>query len=98
MPHKIKRADLNYTDYKWTAIADHDNPKVIGGNDHSQLNRTEGYEMLYFINSLMHTWNWTVGSTYSARHLEQIIRTEVPSSIRTHSGIKEWISAHYSII
>jgi hypothetical protein len=45
-----------YKDYKWSARADHDNPKIIGGTDHAELNRTEGYEMLYFINSLAKTW------------------------------------------
>jgi hypothetical protein len=61
MPHKIKKSELVYDDYKWTAKADHDNPKYIGGTDHAELNRTEGYEMLYFMNSLIHTWGWTVG-------------------------------------
>jgi hypothetical protein len=44
--------------------ADHDNPKIIGGNDHTELNRTEGYEMLYFIRSLSKTFGW-------AEHLQK---------------------------
>lgn len=96
MAHKMTKADLTYSDYKWAAKADHDNPKIIGGNDHSQLNRTEGYEMLYFMNSLMHSWGWSVGSNASARNLERVIKTEVPHNIRTHSGIKQWIESNYS--
>jgi hypothetical protein len=42
-----KRSDMVYQDYKWQARADHDNPKIIGGTDHSELNRSEGYEILY---------------------------------------------------
>jgi hypothetical protein len=98
MPHKIKKSELVYDDYKWTAKADHDNPKYIGGTDHAELNRTEGYEMLYFMNSLIHTWGWTVGSSHASKKLEIIIRTKVPSSIRTHTGIMNWIAANYPTI
>lgn len=38
--------------YEWTAGDDHDDPYYTKGTDHSELNRTEGYEMLYFINHL----------------------------------------------
>lgn len=37
-----------YNGYKWEAWADHDNPEFIGAQEHSELNRSEGYEMLYF--------------------------------------------------
>ncbi len=88
-----------YGDYKWIARADHDNPKIIGGTDHAELNRSEGYEMLYFINSLAKTWNWDSSNIIpSLQHLEKIIRTEVPSSIRTHTGIKEWIASNHKTI
>lgn len=87
-----------YSDYKWTAKADHDNPRFIGAQERSMLNRSEGYEMLWFINSLAKTWNWANGSLASYQHLERIIRTEVPSSIRTHFEIKEWIATRYDSI
>lgn len=90
------RAEMYYKDYKWIAWADHDNPKFISGTDAAELNRTEGYEMLYFINSLARTWNWQIIELSSYQHLEKIIRTEVPSTIRTHSGIKNWIAQHYT--
>lgn len=92
------KSQMVYQDYKWTARADHDNPKIIGGQEHSELNRSEAYEMLYFINSLAKTWNWPGSFMNSAQHLERIIKTEVPSSIRTHTKIKEWIQEHYSEI
>jgi len=77
--------NMYYNDFKWTARADHDNPKIIGGTDHAELNRTEGYEMLYFIKSLAKTWGWADNSPIASyQHLERIIRTEVPSNIRTH--------------
>lgn len=91
------RESMYYDDYKWSARADHDNPKIIGGTDHAELNRTEGYEMLYFINSLARSWNWN-DNLASYRNLEKIIRNDVPSSMRTHSGIKSWIEAHHKQI
>ena len=83
-----------YTDYKWTARADYDNPRIIAGTDRAELNRMEGYEMLYFINSLAKSWEWN-GPLHSYQHLEKIIRTEVPSNIRTHGEIKTWIGNNY---
>jgi hypothetical protein len=93
------KSEMFYQDYKWVARADHDNPKIIGGVDHSELNRSEGYEMLYFINSLAKTWNWGANPPLSSyQHLERIIRKEVPSSTRTHTGIKDWIDTNYKTI
>jgi hypothetical protein len=89
---------LFYKDYKWTARENHDNPKIIGDNDQTELNRTEGYEMLYFINSLVKTWGWSRDPLSSYRHLEKIIRTQVPSEVRTHSAIKDWIASKYQTI
>lgn len=86
-----------YSDYKWTAKADHDNPKFIGAQEAAMLNRQEGYEMLYFINSLALTWKWN-NSLASRQNLERIIREKVPSNIRTHGGIKSWIAENYKEI
>jgi len=95
MPLEISQ--LLFKDYKSSAKADHDNPKIIGGQDHSELNRTEAYEMKYFINSLAKSWGWSENaSTSSYQHLEKIIKTEVPETIRTHSKIKEWIESKYA--
>lgn len=93
----FKRSDMAYN-YKWTAASDHDNPKIISGTDHYQLNREEGYEMLYFIRSLAKSWNWSADHLESAKKLEIIIKEKVPTNIRTHSGIKAWIEANYKQI
>jgi hypothetical protein len=83
-----------YKDYKWSPRADHDNPKIILGTDHAELNRSEGYEMLYFINSVAKTWNWkSILNSY--QNLERVIREQVPSHIRTHGSIKSWIEQNY---
>jgi len=94
---KYQKSQMVYSDYKWTAKADHDNPKFIGAQDAAMLNREEGYEMLYFINSLALTWEWN-DNLASYQNLESIIRQKVPSHIRTHSGIKNWIEQNYTEI
>ena len=48
--------------YKWKAKDDHDNPHYRNGADHTFLNRTERYEVLYFINHLaVKRWTAPVG-------------------------------------
>jgi hypothetical protein len=83
--------------YKWTARADHDNPYYTKGTDHSELNRTEGYEVLYFINHIgkIH-WNTPSLATYNK--IERMIRYSVPSNIRTHKKVADWIIANWSLV
>lgn len=92
-----QKSQMVYSDYKWTAKADHENPKFIGAQEAAMLNRQEGYEMLYFINSLALTWNWP-DNLVSRQKLERIIREKVPSNIRTHGAIRSWIEQNYSEI
>lgn len=93
------RSEMLYDDgqyYKWTARADHDNPYYVNGTDHSELNRTEGYEVLYFINHIgkIH-WNNTPNlATYNK--IERMIRFSVPSYIKTHKKIADWIIANWT--
>lgn len=77
--------------YKWTAKDDSDNPYYRGGSDRAQLNREEGYEVLYFINHLgkKHWTNEPSLGTY--QKVEQMIKTSVPSDIRKRELIANWI-------
>ncbi|MEP6927437.1 MAG: hypothetical protein ABI834_07365, partial [Ginsengibacter sp.] len=91
--------DLYYKDYKWKTDANHVKPKIISQTDDSELNRKDGYEMLYFINSLAKTWIWQKATSLSSyQHLEKIIRLEVPSLISARCGIMFWISANFKVI
>lgn len=92
----FNKSDMVYSDYKWTAQADLDNPKIIGGTDHSELNRTEGYEMIYYIRSLARTWNWKDDAIRACQKLERTIRSKVPENIRTHLAIKTWIEHNFN--
>lgn len=85
----------NGTYYKWTASADHDNPYYRNGSDHTLLNRTEGYEVLYFINHLgSKHWNSPNITTY--QKIEKLLRYDVPTNIRSHKGVADWIVANWS--
>lgn len=86
--------DGNY--YKWTAQADHDNPYYIKGADHNELNRTEGYEVLYFINHIAKKCGTTETNTVKYRKIEKMIRHHVPNNIRTHKKIEDWIIHNWS--
>lgn len=82
--------------YKWKAKEDHDNPYYRSGADHTLLNRTEGYEVLYFINHLAgKRWTAPIGiGTY--KKIEKMIGHDVPSNIRSHKGIEDWIVTNWS--
>lgn len=85
-----------FTDYKWTASADHDNPNFLKGKEHTSLNRTEGYEMLRFINYLANEWGWAANVHVSNyQKIERLIRKEVPSNTQTHAAIRAWLASNW---
>lgn len=88
----FKASDLYFKDYKKTARADHYNPKIRVGKEHSSLNRTEEYEMVDFVNSTAKEFNWSENaSTKDYQKIEKIVRLHVPTSIETRAGIIKWI-------
>jgi hypothetical protein len=74
----FNKSDLTYADYKWEAKLDDDDPKLTGKPDSTMLNRTEGYEMLYFINRYMENKGWKQAAT--GEKIEKYLRTS------SHSG------------
>lgn len=83
--------------YKWTARADHDNPYYRHGSDATLLNRTEGYEVLYFINHIgAKYWNPPTLGVY--QKIERMIRYYVPSNIRSHKGVEDWIITNWQAV
>ncbi|XZF14779.1 hypothetical protein ACTHGU_01440 [Chitinophagaceae bacterium MMS25-I14] len=91
------KSEMLYDDgkhYKWAAKADHDNPFYTKGTDHSELNRTEGYEVLYFINHLAQK-HWPNPTLAIYHKIERMIR-HVPATDRTHKKVADWIMANWS--
>ncbi len=82
--------------YKWNARADHDNPYYRSGVDHSELNRTEGYEVLYFINHIGEKYWHERAKLAVYQKIERLIRHAVPTDIRTHKKIEDWIVNNWS--
>jgi hypothetical protein len=84
----------NGTYYKWVARADHDNPYYRGGTDAAELNRTEGYEILYFITHLAKKKGSENLNTY--QKFERMIRNDVPSGTRKRNDIEAWLFSHWN--
>jgi hypothetical protein len=100
-----ERSEMLYDDgtyYKWKAREDHDNPYYRAGTDHSELNKTEGYEVLYFINHLGQKWNWTNSKGEAVKEvslptyqkIERLIREAPPKS--THKRVAQYIRENWN--
>lgn len=90
----FKRSEMLYNDgkyYKWSAASDGDNPNYIGGKDRLELDRTQGYEVLYFINRFGDKYFDTPLNLKTYQEIEKMIRYDVPSTIRKHVDIDNWI-------
>ena len=87
-----------FFDYTWDEKRRNNEVKSIGVNEQAELDRSEGFEMLNYINSLAKTWGWETDNMSSFRQLERIIRKEVPEDIQTHADILTWLQDNYTNI
>lgn len=87
----ITKSDLKYK-YNWTATPG-DNPKKTGSPDNDLLNRSEGYEVLDYINALASEWN--LKQKDSGLKIEMMIHEKVPSNIHSRIKIKAWIAENW---
>lgn len=83
----LNKSDLKY-EYVWTTYQD-DDPRITGKPDSTLLNREEGYEMLYFINKFAKLYN--LKKKASGLKIEEMIKSRLPSNIRSQEKIKTWI-------
>lgn len=85
-----ERSQMIYNDYKWQAEAAHDNPYYSKGTDYSVINKSEGYEVLYFLNHIgQKCWkNETNVATYNK--MERVLREHVPAR-STHKMAEDFI-------
>jgi hypothetical protein len=86
----FSKSDLFYKDYVWTTKYSNDDPRVTGEPDKTLLARTEGWEMLYFVNKLVEIWNWSA-SVSNYQKIERAIRERVPGNERSQENIRIWI-------
>ena len=78
----ISQNDLQYR-YTWSADKG-DNPNYVGKLDRDKVDRDEGYEVLYFLNSIC-------TSKDQALHAERLIKTKLPGTTQKSADINQWL-------
>lgn len=93
----MTKTEMVYKDYTWTASLSGDNPFIIGGKERQELNRKEGYEVLYFINKLgTDTWKHLFDKA-TGQQIERMLRNIVPKDLHDREKIKTWILTYWPI-
>jgi hypothetical protein len=99
--YRFSRSNLYYSNYLWRTT-EGDSAKVTGFPDDVFLNRHEGYEVIYFIDRFVN-WqiSWKSESDQKKKELgnkiEKMIHDHLPSDIRSHKKVYEWIVANWAI-
>lgn len=89
--------DMVYKDYDETAPEANDNPFIRGGLERIELNRSELYEVKYFINEMLKDVKWTgEPNKPTAQKIERMIRDAVPGEIQNRGEIRKWILENWS--
>ena len=88
----IKKSDLKYTDYSWTAVTGDDPTKTV--EDADRFSRNEGYEVIRLLNSLKGTGG--VDLLIETRQIcEWMVHEKLPSTIQGRAKVKSWIVQNY---
>ncbi|MGX8286482.1 hypothetical protein [Xanthomonas oryzae] len=83
----VTKKDLQFQ-YSWTAIHP-DDARVTGIPDSTFLNRSEGYEVLAFLNWLATTNKWI--DKDPALKAERMIKNHLPGTIRSRANVWQWL-------
>lgn len=91
----LTASDLQHA-YSWNAVPP-DNPRLSGPPDSALLNRSEGYEVLNFINRFCstHQIGGRLLGKVEALKVERMIRAH-PGHIRSHANVRAWIVENWS--
>jgi len=90
----FKKSEMYYTDYKWSAREEKDDPRVTGEPDSTLLDRNEGYEVLYFVNAYFRKNDHSGISTVQYQFIERGVRA-CPGNIRSQEGIEKGIRENW---
>ncbi len=90
-----ERSQMLYN-YKWNAKADHDNPYYTKGSDYSEINKSEGYEVLYFLNHIGKKYWTPEPNTATYQKMEKILQNYVPQR-STHKKAEEFIIRNWEL-
>lgn len=86
----LKKSDLKYA---YRGLSEAGDPLQMAEPDVAVLNRHEWFEMLYFVNKFANINGKSSPSV--ARHTEKLIHENVPSDVRGHEGVKQWLLDHW---
>ena len=97
MPYE-KSQMLNNADgyYNWSTEADKNNAYYQRSEDNTTLDRSEGYEVLYFINHIA-TTRWSAPELAAYHKIETQIRNYVPEILHSHLQIEQWIFENWNL-
>lgn len=94
----ISASDLQYQ-YAKSAIPP-DDPRRTGVPDSTLLNRGEQYEVLDFLNRFCSTTHYASTKQNfgkpEALKAERMLHQAVPSNLRSHAHITEWLRANWA--
>ena len=97
----VTSGDLQYR-YSWSASAQHDNPLLRGHPDRDLLNRSEGYEVLAFLNAFASsTHHGDTKAKFGKREAlkaERALHSLVPSNIHSRARIMEWLRTNWTTV
>ena len=89
------KSELRYR-YLWLEKADHVNAYYINDQDNTYLNRTEGHEMIYFINHIAVKFGWSNYSTALYLKIEKMIKEHCPRENKTHKSVENWLRKNWA--
>ncbi|WP_312375047.1 hypothetical protein [Pseudomonas oryzihabitans] len=89
---EIKKSDLFYEDYSWTAVSGDDPTKTKEDSD--RFSRKEGYEVLALLNRLKGKNNGDL--TVETRQIcEWMIHERLPGNIQGRRNVINWIAQNF---
>ncbi len=92
---EIKKSDLKYNDYSWTAVPGDDPNKTK--EDADRFSRKEGYEVLTLLNSLKGSGGQDL--VLRTRQIcEWMVHEKLPSNIQGRAKVKTWIAENYPVL
>jgi hypothetical protein len=92
-----EKENMVYNDYDWSAKYDKKDLRIYGKPGTTLFTRTDGQQMLYFINRCAGNWGWS-HDLNAIQRLERIIREKVPLIISSQIEVYEWIQRNYEQI
>ena len=87
----LSRSDLRFN-YSWSAIIP-DDPRISGQPDSTLLNRNEGYEVLYLINTFADLNRFKIKE--AGHKIERIIRNHLPVDVRNQENVVSWLNSNW---